>query len=328
MNNGRWMTSACLAAMVLLAVVSCAKKETPSSPSSAPPAATDTWTSTPTLSGSETATYTPTITNTPTTTATFTVTRTSTPAVSSTATPFPTPQIVATFQGSTGGAVRGIAIYGSTLYAMDSSSNRLRAFNLSGTPVPAWTPIAVNGEAVATDPSGNILVSDQAARSVTKYNPSATPIATMVFTVAPSGLATDSSGNIYVTSAASNRVYKNDPTGAPVTEWALANSPWGVATAGTTLFIATIANSRVHAYDLSCNPITNWPTVNYGLALAVNSQPRLIVTGDITPGCRYTLNGGYEVEWGSYNSVGVAVDGSNYIYIGNYNTGVITKYAP
>jgi len=313
-------------------------------------------TGTPTFTSTPTDTATNTSTGTPTDTATNSATPTSTPTSpnSATTTPPSTPTATFTFQATPhlvatwtiGGSFSAgpIAISGSTLYNLDQSASpyHLRAYNLSATPIPTTTwpvPTMNGGDYLGVDGGGNVYVAGEphsgSSDQIVEYNPQATPVATFVPPGYGSALAVavDGSGNVYEGNYALGQVDKYNSSSVYQTAWSLPDpSIYGMSASGTTIFAALpyASPAQVVLYSSAGVTLNSWPIMgaSEGGPIAFNSAGNLYMIGQsTTPAQRYTPSGILQTQWGSFQPRGVAVDGSDNIYISD-SRGYLFEYAP
>ncbi len=196
---------------------------------------------------------------------------------------------------------QGVAVDGSgNVYIADTFNNRVLKETLSG---GSYTQSVVadlitNGLqqpfAVAVDGSGNVYISDSLRNRVLKGTPSggSYTLSTVVSGLGNlAGIAVDGSGDVYIADDSSNVVLKETPSGGSYTQSVVAdastnalNSPAGLAVdgIGDAVYIADYYNRRVLKETLS--------------------------------GGRYTQS---TVAGSLYQPIGVAVDGSGNVYIGD-----------
>ena len=145
------------------------------------------------------------------------------------------------------------------------------------------------------------------------------------------GIATDGT-YLYITDGdGGNYIHKYTTAGAAVTQWAVpGGNPWGIAIGGSpqTIFTASKATSVLYTYDLNGNQLApSWSLASDGTALAVDANGKLYACGESgVPAQRFTATGTLETQWGSFNSYGIAFDGTGKVYVGD--TSAIWIYTP
>jgi hypothetical protein len=270
----------------------------------------------------------PTVTPTPTITRTPTPTATMTPANLVTSWRFP-----ALYEG-----VGGLAIYGSTLYAVDPVFGLLRAFDLNGNPLAGWTPPSLShAEFVATDPTnGNIFMTTWvivSTNNVVMYNPSGAAVAAWN-PYGPNCIGLDPSGNVYTTNTA-GWIEKYTNSGASLATWVPVYSDMnGIAIHNSTIYVAG-EDMVLYSYTMAGVPITSWSIATVGFGIAFDSAGDIYVAGPGSntdysvpgPVQKFSPAGVLLAQWGSFASFGLAVDAGNNIYVGDNNTGTIYKFS-
>lgn len=195
--------------------------------------------------------------------------------------------------------------YNYRVQKFDSGRNFLMSLGSYGTGNPTFN----YPTAVAVDTSGNIYVADRNNHRIQKFSSGGS----FLFAFGsrgsvdgqllnPCAIATDSSANLYIADSGNNRIQKFDSSGNFIRKWGKNdctsgtgngefNVPYHVAIdASNNLYVADYSNNRIQKFDSSGNFSAKW---------GANG-------GDGTAGSN---NGEFS------GPVGVAVDGSNNIYV-------------
>jgi len=228
-----------------------------------------------------------------------------------------------------------------SLFAMDMITTVAGngVFGYSGDGGNATSAQLYNPEGVAIDSSGNLYIADQRNHRIRKVSP-----ARIITTIAgngiagysgdggsatsaqlsnPLGVAIDSSGNLYITDTGNHRVRKVSPSG----------------------IITTIAGTGVSGYSGDGGEATSAQLyVPRGIAIDSsgnlyiadqwNHRIRKITPAEIITTVAGTGTSGYSGDGGSatlarlYNPVGVAIDSSGNLYIGDGSNGRVRKISP
>lgn len=136
--------------------------------------------------------------------------------------------------------LRGPARAAKWAYTADYYANSVLKFGTGGARLGSWqySPPALYklGAGVAVGGSGNVFVADPMTKSVLKFNPSGTRLATFTGFELPLGVAVDRSGNIFVADQAARSLVKLSPGGAVLARWSVpwaggsgVSAPFGVA---------------------------------------------------------------------------------------------------
>lgn len=131
----------------------------------------------------------------------------------------------------------------------------------------------------------------------------------------PGFVALDGSGNVYVVDYGNNRIQKFTGSGTYLTQWGTHGSgngqfidPFGVAVDGSgNVYVADTGNSRIQKFTSSGDYLTQWGT--YGGPSGSDSL------GNLDP-----ANGKFRFP------IGVAVDGSDNVYVADANNSRIQKF--
>lgn len=162
--------------------------------------------------------------------------------------------------------VNGVAISNNSVYIVDCTSNTVRVVKNGTINVYAGTPqssgssgdggLATNAQlscpdSIATDPFGNVYVTDYSNSRVRKVNTSGY-ISTFAASLnGPRGITSDSSGNIYVVETGAQRIRKISTNG--IISTVVGNGTSGVTINGT---VAVNAELRLGA-GLATDPFGN-----------------------------------------------------------------------
>ncbi|MHB1230665.1 MAG: NHL repeat-containing protein [Halothiobacillus sp.] len=237
---------------------------------------------------------------------------------------------------------------GTTLYVADSYNNEIRKINLTTGMVTTFagstTPGSADGTGLAAsfhypkgvklDASGNLYIADFNNNEIRKITPagvvttlagSTTPGAADGTGPAaafnhPKGIAVDASGTIYVGDVGNNEIRKVTPAGVVTTlagsttpgsangigVAASFNAPKGVALNGNgTLLYVADGNNEIRKIDLATGMVTT-------------------LAGSTTPGA----TNGPAASASFNNPVGVAVDASGNVYVGDTDNHEYRKITP
>jgi DNA-binding beta-propeller fold protein YncE len=168
------------------------------------------------------------------------------------------------------------------------------------------------------------------------------------------GIGVDSSNNIYVADEENFRVEKFDSNGNYLRQWSgpvaeQLGSPLGIAVdSSNNVYVADEDNSNVEKFDSNGNYLTQWggpgngngqfnsPSESSGpFGIAVDSSNNVYVADNYNNRIeKFTSNGTYLMQWGSYGSgngqfdgpEGIAVDSSNNIYVADNGNCRIEKF--
>jgi DNA-binding beta-propeller fold protein YncE len=248
------------------------------------------------------------------------------------------------------------------LYVADTFNNRVQKFSAAGAgpPTEPAQPFALtwgsfgtgNGQfnapvGVATDPSGNVYVSDSHNYRVEEFNGAGTYLTqwgtygsgTGQF-IEMSNLAVDGAGNVYVLdSSIAPRVEKFSSTGAFLTQWSgsggaagLFAYPRGIAVdASGNVYVADTGNRRIQKFTSAGAPLAQWGSAGSGngqflqpQCVAVDAAGNVYVS-DVQANRiqKFTSSGAYVTQWGSTGSgdgqfispSGIAVDAAGKVYV-------------
>ncbi len=261
-------------------------------------------------------------------------TPTSTFTPTSSPTNLPTPSLVATWTIS---GPMGLAVSGNSLYACSfGTPSNVQKFNLSGTPDPTWPKPQVDTPfGIALDAGGNVYVSSDHGEAVYEFNSMATPVATYAATSNSPAVALDASGNVYAV-LDSNAIEKFFASQIAPKQWNTGSCPKAIQIAGSpqTIYVGTIGTSSekgtFNTMDLNGAYLNNsWYTYQNTSGLAFNSAGNVYTVGNAPDYAKeFTLSGTLLTQWGPYRSNGVAVDGSDNIYVSDDSNNAILKFTP
>lgn len=248
---------------------------------------------------------------------------TATATITTTVNPSQTPAAFASW--TTNGSL-GVGVSGSHVWVGDAVP-ALEVFTLGGAPITT-IGLGYYATGIVPDGSGGVYVSGSCNNTIVHVTNSFALGVSFSTAHCSDGLAVDASGNFYTTAAfdASNLVQKYSSAGVSLTSWTVpGGNPFGIAIAGSpqTLYVASQTNKLIYTFDLNGNALSNsWSINGDGSSLAVDGLGRLYVGGynSSVPMQRFSLDGTLQTQWGSFQSAGIAFDGSNNIYIGSLST--------
>ncbi|MGN6373586.1 MAG: virginiamycin B lyase family protein, partial [Solirubrobacteraceae bacterium] len=200
----------------------------------------------------------------------------------------------------------GIAINRSTgnVYLSDSGNNRIVELNSSGEFVRAF------GWGVA--PGGTRKNEFQDCTAYCEAGIEGSGAGQLDW---PQGVAVDSSGNVWVAEERNNRLQEFDAEGKYLKSYGSAgsgagqfNSPANIAFYGSDLYVADQENNRIDEFS---NTGAFVGTIGWGVS---NGEAKLQVC---TSSCRAGIAGSGDGQF--HTPVGVAVDATGDIYVGDYN---------
>ncbi len=218
-----------------------------------------------------------------------------------------------------------------------------------------WTISGGAPEALTTDATGNLYITDSGNNYIYKYSPSGTALLTFGnynsygyampgYLYGVSGVGVDSSGNVYVgENGASYTVQTFNSSGANQAAWNVGCCDAAVAvnSAGTTVYV-TDGTLAVYLYTAAGSAITQWYGSS-GTYTAITVSPGGPQAGNVyatdstnNQVVEFNPTGNLVSEWGSTGTApgqfnraaGVAVDGTGNIYVADYGSGRVQKFAP
>lgn len=142
-------------------------------------------------------------------------------------------------------------------FVLDRAHQEVTVFSPAGDFVRRW--IAANASAIATDPDGNVLISDNMKMQVVRYSPEGKELKRISGPGTsrgrlnnPSRLATDAKGNIYVVDLGNKRIQVFSGQGSAGRAWSLKfipNNLTGITPFGDEIYLNDFDNSYIWAYS-------------------------------------------------------------------------------
>jgi DNA-binding beta-propeller fold protein YncE len=230
------------------------------------------------------------------------------------------------------------AVY--VLEKFSASVNRVQEFDSLGNWVTVWGDYGTgNGEfkhpeGIAVDPlTGDVFVADTLNNRIQKFTSSGGWVASWSATN-PTGVAIDSSDVVYV--SGNNTVARFDTSGNSLTSWSVIGAV-GIAIDGSDNVWVTIG-SAIKKYDNAGSTLLG--TYGSGVlsgaeSISVSPGGKVFVADTGNGRIQRFSNGGTtEIEWGEYPGAGVpdvptgiAIDGSDNVYITKQATNQIQEFA-
>ncbi|MFZ1077995.1 MAG: HYR domain-containing protein [Nitrosotalea sp.] len=167
----------------------------------------------------------------------------------------------------------------------------------------------------------------------------------------PQGIATDPSGNVYVTDLGNRRVQEFDNNGNFLSTWGIKGSgngtfeePEGIAVGGGSVYVVDNELNMVQKFDMSGHFITQWGSrgssngqflLPQGVAVDSNGNIYVADTGNSRVE-KFGANGTFLLSIGSsgldngqfLSPHGVAVDSYGYVYVTDTGNNRIEKFGP
>jgi tripartite motif-containing protein 71 len=224
----------------------------------------------------------------------------------------------------------------------DAASNRVSYFDQFGNYIASWGTYGTgNGqfehpEGIAVDSLGDVYVADYLNNRIQKFTSSGGWIRSWVVT-GPLGIAVDGSDVVYV--AGNNQIQRFDASGNALTSWGSSGAV-GVAFDGSEN-AWVIASTAITEYDNLGGVLATYGSAGTGNGQLSNADDIAVApsgkvfVADTDNGRiqRFSSGGVYETQWGGFPGAGVpdyptglAVDGSNNVYMTKKSTDQIQKF--
>jgi sugar lactone lactonase YvrE len=217
-------------------------------------------------------------------------------------------------------------------YVGNTADNTVRAVDASGaTTVYATLPGAANNvQGLAFDAAGNLYVASQISNTVTMITSDGTQSAYVSTGLsAPQGIAFDSKGNLFIVNNGNGTVVKVTPGGSESTVANGIATPYGCAVdVADNVYIASYSAGAIFKLS-NRGSLTTFANVSEPYGLAFDSAGNLWVMSPnaglltkIKPGGTAT-----QVASGLGDSLGVFIDPSDNVFIGDYGANSILQVA-
>ena len=249
------------------------------------------------------------------------------------------------------------------VYVADTGNHRIQKFTSNGTFITKWgshgsadgqfaTSGLIIGEPdVATDPAGNVYVTDPGNHRIQKFTSNGAFITKWKFgtkysdfAYSTSGIGT-AAGSVYVADYIQDQIQKFTPSGILIGEWsewtegdgyeAQFRFPNDVATdVGRNVYITDF--DHIYKFTSDGTFITKWGSEGTGIGQFGVSGPDGIATdpagnvyvADSSNGRiqKFTSSGAFITEWGGVGATGIATDAAGNVYVAEAGKDRIQKF--